>query len=327
MHSVVPPLIMGTIQIILLNQIRLRAWTKIQLVFWGILNFFWALVAGGFSETYALFQAAALFFSLVVILVAEKFKFTNTALFLASGFLGAVSALIIVILAPGNLERQSFFPPAPGVIGILTISLKGFLVYTIGLANSAGKIMAILGLFGLAAIAGARLPREMNSRLLIVIPGLTVGFTFLCFPPAAYGLSDAPPGRTLILPTYFFLIGLLALGTVCGNLLTKKQNFIVSKMLPSLVMVTVILAASIHSINLYRSRSEFIEFAARWDEMDAQIVKSKQNGAAEIFIPVIQNWASINTPNDNPKFWVNICMSSYYGVQVFATPDPSAPAP
>jgi len=29
------------------------------------------------------------------------------------------------------------------------------------------------------------------------------------------------------------------------------------------------------------------------------------------------NWAALNEPNDNPKFWVNQCLSDYYGIDVF----------
>src|SRR6266487_1533490 len=36
MRSVVPPLILGTIQVILLNHIRSKEWTKLHLVLWGI---------------------------------------------------------------------------------------------------------------------------------------------------------------------------------------------------------------------------------------------------------------------------------------------------
>jgi hypothetical protein len=327
MRAVVPPLILGTIQVILLNRIRTKEWTRLQLILWGTLSFFWALGNGGFSETYAVFQVAALLFALLVVLFVEKFKLSNTTMFLVSGLLGAIGALLIVILAPGNGERQAFYPEPPGLAGILTISLKGFLVYGAQFVNSPEKVLAIFALFSLAAIVGSQLEREADPRLVIVIPSLTIGFAFSCFPPAAYGLSDAPPDRTLILPTYFFLLGLLALGFVCGNLLGGKQGFVASTVLPLVVIATIIIAASVNSINLYRSRSEFIQYAAYWDNMNAGILKAKQAGASRAFIPVIQNWAFLNTPNDNPKFWPNICMSSYYGLQILAAPDPDRTSP
>jgi hypothetical protein len=327
MRSVVPPLLMGTFQIILWKYMQVGDWTRSQLWLWGTLSFLWALAAGGFSETYASFQVAALLFLLLVMMVLEKFKFSNTSLFLASGILGAVNALIIVILAPGNSERQGFFPPPPGIAELLTISVNSYLLYMTSLINSADQGLAILGLFFLAIIIGSQLQREMDSRLLLVIPVILLGFTFICFPPAVYGTSEAPPDRTLILPTYFLVIGILAWGIVCGSLLKKNQNFIVSKLLPGLMISTFIISSSINTLNLYQSRSEFIEYATIWDETDATILKSKQNGATRVLISATPNWASLNIPNDNPRFWVNLCMSSYYDVQILAIPNSSPTSP
>jgi hypothetical protein len=123
---------------------------------------------------------------------------------------------------------------------------------------------------------------------------------------------------------YFFLLGLIGWGVVSGNLLEKNQAFVVSKILPILVISTITLAASIHSMRLYQSRQEFINYAAFWDETHASILKSKQNGETQILIPATPNWAHLNTPNDNPKYWVNLCISSYYDVQVLTIPNSSS---
>ncbi|HEX6034538.1 MAG TPA: DUF6056 family protein, partial [Anaerolineales bacterium] len=178
-----------------------------------------------------------------------------------------------------------------------------------------------------SALAGSQVHKEVDPRLLWVVPGLTLGFMLVCFPPAVYGTSEAPPGRTLILPTYFFLMGVLVWGLVIGLLFGKNQNVISSRLLPGLVIVAILLSASMNSIRLYQSRQEFIEYARAWDQADASIRQSKQSGATQVSIPVIPNWASLNTPNDNPRFWVNICMSRYYDVQILATSDPSSSSP
>ena len=327
MRSVIPPLLLGTVQIIFLSYIQSRSWSKLQLGLWGAVSFACALTAGGFSETYASFQVLAFFLSLLIVLITEKFKFLTTSLFLASGFLGAISAFVMIVLAPGNSERQVFFPPPPTIIGILTISLGGFLTYLSKLVNAPEKIFVILGLFSLAAMIGAQLRTDVDSRFLGVVPSLTLMFIFACFPPAAYGTSDFPPDRTLILPTYFFVMGILALGAVCGSVLQKKRRSITSKFLPNLATVTIVIAAGIHSVGLYRSRWEFTEYAKFWDITDANILRSRGSGATQISIPMIPNWASLNEPNDNPKFWVNACMSSYYGLQILTTSTPSAASP
>ena len=70
-----------------------------------------------------------------------------------------------------------------------------------------------------------------------------------------------------------------------------------------------------------------MDYAQMWDQTEASILKSKQNGASQVFIPVTPNWASLNTPNDNPRFWVNVCMSRYYDVQILATTESIPPSP
>lgn len=327
MRSVVPPLIMSTIQILVWNHMRSGNWTRGQLWFWGITSFLLALFAGGFSETYSAFQVAALVLSLLAILRSQRLRLSNTSLFVTSSLLGAICALVIVVLAPGNAERQAFFPPPPSLAGILMISLKSYLSYLLMLIDSPNKIFALLGLLSLAALVGSQLNQEMDARLLWVAPILMFGLMFICFPPAAYGTSEPPPGRTLILPTYFFLMGILAWGMVAGHFFGETQRVITSTLLPGMVIVMLVLSASLNAISLYQSRHEFINYANQWDEIDATIRKLKQSGETQVLIPVIPNWAALNTPTDNPRFWVNICMSRYYDVQVLATTNPSPSNP
>jgi hypothetical protein len=321
MRSVIPPLIMGTIQVILVSKLRSRQWTNFQLGLWYTLGFFWTLVAGGFSETYASFQAAAMVFVLGVLVTRERFQFTTTSRFLIASLLGAIGALVIIVLAPGNSARQGFFPESLGIFGISTLSLKSFSLYVIHLFDSLTEITASLGLLCFAVVIGSQIEQKPDSHTLIIIPAITFASIFVCFPPAAYGLSDAPPGRTLMLPTYFFVLGLVAFGFVCGNFLRKKQTNISLKLVLMLAMIAIAISSSMASINLYRSRSEFIEYAIAWDETDAKIRQAKANGETQVLITIIPNWAALDTPNDNPRFWLNACMSSYYDVQILASPD------
>src|SRR5690349_4971890 len=318
MRSVVPPLILGTAQLTLLNYVLSKLWTRPQLWGWALTGFLLSLLAGGFSETYAACQVAALVIALFLIRIMPQFKRLDLTMLIGSSLFGAICALIIVFLAPGNVERQGFFPAPPSLIGILTISLRGYFSYLMMLIDTPGKVLAMLGVFALAALAGSQRDQEQDPRLLWIIPGLTLGLMFLCFPPAAYGTSDVPPNRTLLLPTYFFLIGILAWGVAVGQFLQEKKADTVLRMLPGLVILSIALSASLHSINLYRSTSEFRSYARWWDETDAHIISTKQQGGSEVVIPVQPGWAALNTPNDNPKFWVNVCMSRYYDVQILA---------
>jgi uncharacterized membrane protein AbrB (regulator of aidB expression) len=180
----------------------------------------------------------------------------------------------------------------------------------------------MVGLFSLAVMTGNQVSYRLDSRLAWMFLFFMFALTFICFPPAAYGMSDAPPPRTQILPTYFFLAGLVALGVLCGNSLEKqKKSLTIST---AIAVIAIVFAASIHSIHLYQSRGEFIRYARAWDQTEASILAARQNGATQVVIPIIPNWAQLNTPNDNPKFWVNICLSTYYDIQILAKPNVSS---
>jgi hypothetical protein len=321
MRSVVSPLLLLGIQMILLDRVHTAAWNGSRAVFWGMLSFSLALWSGGFSETYASWQFAALTLALVIVLAIEKRWRSPISFFLGTGLLGALCALAIIFLAPGNAERQVFFPPPPGIADLLRISARGFWMYVAGLASSPEKILAIAGILGLGALLGSQSKSAADSRLRFGIPIIMLGLVFVCFLPAAYGTSDAPPGRTLLLPTYFLLLGLLAWGFVFGTALARRQDSRIKRLLPALVVISIAVSAALHSMDLYRSRPEFVEYAASWDRTHTAILSAKEHGAAQVLVPATRNWAGINTPTDNPRFWVNECMSSYYGVQILAEPD------
>jgi hypothetical protein len=322
MRSVLPPLMLGTIQVMLWKYVQSKAWSNLQIIGWGIFSFFVALIAGGFSETYAAFQVAALFCVLLILLLLQRSTFSASLLFTATALVGAICALLFMLLAPGNALRQASYPAPPGILGILMISLRSYFSYILHLFDSSEKILAILGTFTLAASIGGHVSHHLDKRLVFVILFFMLAFMFVCFPPSAYGLSDAPPPRTQILPTYFFLAGLVALGIVCGNLLQQQNKSLTVS--TTIAVIAIIFAASINSIHLYQSRGEFIQYAKEWDQTEASILAAKQNGSKEVLIPIIPNWAQLNTPNDNPKFWVNVCLSLYYDVQIRAEPNVSS---
>jgi hypothetical protein len=73
---------------------------------------------------------------------------------------------------------------------------------------------------------------------------------------------------------------------------------------------------------LFSSRQKYIDYALQWDHMNAQIIRAKAAGNELVVIPAMKNWAGLDNPNDNPKFWVNYCYSKYYDINVIAhSPD------
>src|ERR1051325_2197920 len=95
-----------------------------------IISFGLAFFIGGFSETFTPVMVV-LFAALVGIhLLARSFSAKDPSLlFLIVGFLGALLALFVMVLAPGNTIRQAFFPASPDILTVLRISFTGYLAF------------------------------------------------------------------------------------------------------------------------------------------------------------------------------------------------------
>jgi len=57
-------------------------------------------------------------------------------------------------------------------------------------------------------------------------------------------------------------------------------------------------------------------YAEKWDKMVLQIEKAKQNHISSQIVPDLPDWAGLEGINSDPKHWVNICASNYFGIQV-----------
>src|SRR5947209_9780423 len=109
-------------------------------------------VAGGFSDAYVVLQTSGL---LIAFAACERYahaglKSAMRALLLA-GLVGSLLALAVVVLAPGNAIRQSYFPHPPGMFRILGLS----------------------SLYSLAFAARAVFKHPLVFALLLLLPFLT----------------------------------------------------------------------------------------------------------------------------------------------------------
>ena len=112
--------------------------------------------------------------------------------------------------------------------------------------------------------------------------------------------------------------GLLLTGFMGGKYLSvkmKNRNLI---HLCFFFAATILLvwSAYLQSCELYYSRQTYIEYARKWDEVDTDIIRAKQAGEDVVLIPSMENWANLDRPTDNPKFWLTACYTQFYGIQV-----------
>jgi hypothetical protein len=322
MRSIVPPLILSTVwaaYVMLLCTPRLQGrGTKLGLT--G--SFLLALLIGGFNETFAALQLGGLVFVCVLSRAAPGWKSRQqmTGLLLA-GVLGAAIAVVIVVLSPGNATRQAFYPPPPALPQLFEMAWVNFGSFLVGLVGAPQKILAIFGSLAVAAFIGSRLQPIPPGRLSAgVILATGMGLAFASFIPAAYGLSDSPPERTLLVPAHLLTLTVMIEGFFLGGLLRPTTIRTGTPRAATAVLLTgcvLLLSSSALTVaRLHSDRSSYVRYAEHWDAVDLQILSAKDRGEEEIWIQPIRNWAGLNEPNDNPKFWLNVCLREYYGIEV-----------
>ncbi len=327
MRSYIPPLLFVTLYLIIFQLFMLQIRSTKEKIFWSIFGFLVSFIGCGFSETYTPVQIVLMAFLTSLGLVSRKMKPNHQAFsFLVTGLLGSTLALFVIILAPGNSIRQAFFPIPPGLNTILGISLKGYLVFLGELFGSLEKDSGLFGLVCAAAWLGFRSSVPPTPRGWIAPAFLLAGFilAFGCFPPSAYGMSDVPPDRTLIIAVYFLTVCFALSGYSFGawlSLLVKAESgFWVSLGFGVSLLVLILFSAFSNGLAQSSSIQQYRDYALNWDRMNTRILLAKTAGESQVIIPIMTNWAGLDNPSDNPKFWVNVCVSKYYDIHVLTPP-------
>ena len=322
MHSVIPPLILLTFYVVIFCWYRSRRGSAVPTLVWMALSFALTYVAGGFSETYTALQLAALVLALAIFLINRRGSSQRGDLsFLCFGLLGAALSFVTVIAAPGNSYRQAFYPSPPPPPGLLRISLTSFSAFFSHLFDSAPKVLSLIGTLAigiwLGTFGSVRGLRARGPFLVLVLGALLI---FSCFPPAAYGQSDAPPDRTLIIPVYILTLTIGLLGFTLGSLLPARPE--TRWPVASVAMSLILIVGTTSVQQIMASGPAHVAYADAWGRFHSQMVEYKKAGVASVEVSTADmnanNWAGLNVIGDNPKFWLNMCVSDYYGVRVIS---------
>ena len=313
MRAVIPPLILGTAYVGVLILVREKQpQNRLTRALWYLFSFLVMFGVGGFSETSSVLQVTAFMLGIGALIIFKQI-YSFDFLFLLFGFLGSILAVTILVLAPGNVFREAYFPPHPNIAGLISISYSSFIAYLTNLFSSKASIAGFTGILLMSFFIGLETPEKSmkpSNLLLVIASGILLIAS--SFPPAAYGMSDSPPGRTLIIPTYVLALLVIAIGFILGS--SQAQNkFLVDKFVTvfgkSIVVTLLLLSSIIISQALLSSRQAYVDFANSWDHEN-------------VIVPaVVDNWSGVLRMADNPSFYVNQCVASYYGFKTIKATD------
>ena len=289
----------------------------------SLLVFLLACFNAGFSESFAALQLG--FFGLFLFskITLSKFKLRkgeslNIILVLA----GTAAAMAIMILSPGNSLRLESLQQAPDLLSIISISASSafnFIKFSIrGLWFPFGV------LFGLSIMAAYYFIRslkiqynEIQLTLAFILITLTIFGLIICVcAPTAYGMMTYPEKRVLMLAQIVLVLGIFSEGVVVGLFF---QKYFYDSQILRLISLILILLFCLYPLSTLQTRiSEMSVYSNRaelWDNRNYDIRSQIDLGKTVLIVSALDSFSEIAELNQDEKFWVNQCVSSYYGVE------------
>jgi hypothetical protein len=327
-RNYLPPLILILFYAVLYRRFIVSSLSRTQRGIWLFISFGFVLFMAGFNETFTPILIVFLVGVMGMIWLLSKSSTRRLSLlFLGISLLGTLSALVVIVLAPGNASRQSFYPPPPDLFTLLRITSEGYFTFLHDIFSSPMMLTGLLGVILGSVWLGIRVNREYavpapRGGWIVALLLTGFAFTFGCFPSSVYATSTSPAPRVLITATFLLALFLLASSFVFGEWLANhsKDSSIMQIALLIVACGLIVFSSRGAFQNLSSMRAEHAAFAQKWDQVDAKIKEAKDSGLEQVDIPSMRNWARAQFPTDNPRYYPNICYSKFYDIQIFAPP-------
>jgi hypothetical protein len=296
--------------------------------------FLFAFLAGGFSETGAVFQIVFLGLLLLftgLMQIEKKKMLFSIAL---ATLLGSIASLFIIALAPGNLVRAKNFqhipPLLPSIAGSLYETLAfipNFIkahTFLVAFGFFVGCFLSYFSFSGIRQFETRKIIQHYIASLLIAEAAIWVGIA-----PSYLLRGGAPPQRVLLFSYFLVACMVIYWGALSAILLSKalpQKSHVLQEGISAIVLLFLIAWGA---APVFVSQVQLIpvlkQYATMWDGRDQSIVAAAQSGESRIVLDdLTQVWAlrKLNkrlwTTGDfesDPTYWINLCGAQYYGVE------------
>lgn len=289
------------------------------------------LLSGGFSPLYAVFQVTV--FGLLILMTlrfASPEKKRRYLRLFGVSLLFALTALLILLIAPGNAIRQTAFEDLLPLSQVVVNTLVDTFVYIPFTSMFLSPMTMILPLVlaGVVAFtchplsASERVQANRGSLKWLGLTGL-IGYILIAsaFFTSLYSIGQLPPARAYVVPQIILVLMAMAWGYIMGLGLQKKHATTPRRLSPlvmAAVLVLVVFSAAQPAQKTLALLPDFRVFASEWDARDAFLTTTDAQGAAieiQAFTQDLATYAWL----DNPYF---SCIRDYYHQPTLVILDP-----
>jgi hypothetical protein len=281
------------------------------------------LVIGGLSEPPTALMITILGLAIIAAWWSDARYRRSVWTLLVCSLLGALTALIIMAVAPANaLRTQTATPGLAELVSRIVYYPSYFILDTL----RAFPIPTLLSIAVPASLfyvkygyASRNLSREVRNRLgilMIVVLLLTYLFIAAGFAPSAYGQSYPVPrarfiGRVLM--TAALIMEGVLLGTIASPLRTNFSQPVFLRGFANFVLIILMLYPlrtawrMLAEIPVYQGR------AAAWDARESEIKALKSEGEKDLVVRFLSG-ERLQDLGDHKGFRLNRCAAALYGV-------------
>ena len=307
----------------LLRQIRIVS-ERIPSVWIQFACFLIPFTIGGLSE-----PPTALMITILTLAILASWLWSDvrtrrgTLILLAWSLAGALTAFIVMALAPANSLRMQTPPPPLLELVWRIISYPSFFIVstfrTLPLPTLISVAMPAALFYVKYSYADPEPSREARNRLglfMLIVVVLTYLLIAASFAPSAYGQSYPVP-RARFAARVIMTVALMTEGALIGMLLALVRTKSVQ---PALIRNFAILVLAILALyplrTAWRTLADipvFQESAAVWDAREAEILAMKADGQQNLVIRFLSE-APIQDLGDHKGYRLNRCAAALYGV-------------
>jgi hypothetical protein len=287
-----------------------------------LVSFLIPLVIGGLSEPPTALMIAVLALAIAAVWWWGDARWRRPVLtILILSLLGALTALVVMALAPANsIRMQTPPPPLPElVVRIINYPIY-FIVDTfrsLPLPTFLSIVLPAVLFYGKYAQPASGVSKEARNRLgILFLLVLVLAYLFIAasFAPSAYGQSyPAPRARfigRLLLSGAFIMEGAL-LGILAAQLQVLQSAY-----LRGAAAVLLLLLVLYPLRTAWRVAGEvpaYQQRAAGWDAREAEILRLREEGVRDLTVPFLSA-ERIQDLGDHADFRLNRCAAALYDV-------------